>query len=158
MNELAQKAGRFLLKKRLSLSICESCTGGMLGSIITSISGSSKYFKGGIIAYSNPVKKRIAGVKNNTLRKFGAVSEQTARQMAQGVRRITKSNIGISITGIAGPGGGTKKKPVGTVYIAITDNKTILVFRFQFRGGREQIRKKACNKTLKLLINFIKGA
>lgn len=157
MNKLARSAGGLLSKKRLSLSICESCTGGMLGSVITSIPGSSKYFKGGIIAYSNEVKKNIVGVKDYTLNKFGAVSEQTARQMAKGVRAIIKSRIGISITGIAGPGGGTKEKPVGTVFIGIADNKKTKVYKFHFKGKRNQIRKRVCAHALKLLVDFIRG-
>ncbi len=158
MNELVKCAGRLLSKKRLSLSVCESCTGGMLGSMITSIPGSSKYFKGGIIAYSNEVKKNLVGVKEHTLKTSGAVSEQTARQMAQATRTIIKSSISISITGIAGPEGGTKEKPVGTVFIGITDNKKIKVYKFHFKGNRNQIRKKVCTQALKLLIDFIEGA
>lgn len=157
MNKLVRSVGRLLLKQRLNLSICESCTGGMLGSIITSIPGSSRYFKGGVIAYSNEVKKNFVGVKNHTLNKFGAVSEQTARQMAQGTRRLIGADIGVSITGIAGPKGGTKEKPVGTVFIGITDNKKIKVYKFHFKGNRNQIRKNVCTQALKLLVDFIKG-
>lgn len=157
MNKLVKCAGRLLSKKRLSLTVCESCTGGLLGSMITSIPGSSKYFKGGIIAYSNEVKKNVVGVKEHTLKTSGAVSEQTAQQMAQSTRKIIKSNIAISITGIAGPGGGTKEKPVGTVFIAIADNKKIKVYKFHFKGNRNQIRKKVCFQALKLIIDFIKG-
>ncbi len=157
MNRLALLTGKWLRRKRLTLSICESCTGGMFGSIITTIPGSSNYFKGGIIVYSNEIKKRIVGVKSLTLKKFGAVSRQTAQEMARGVRRITNSDISISITGIAGPGGGTKAKPVGLVYIAIADRKNTLVHKFMLTGGREQIRKKACVNALQLLIKFIRG-
>jgi PncC family amidohydrolase len=155
MNKLALLTGRLLLKKRLTLSLCESCTGGMLGAIITGIPGSSKYFEGGIIAYSNEIKKRIAGVKTVTLKKFGAVSTQTAREMAKGVRRIMKTDIGISITGIAGPGGGTRAKPVGLVFIAFASKNTTSIHKFKFSGSRENIRKKTCISALKLLIRFI---
>mgnify|MGYP005845565941 CR=1 FL=1 len=157
MNTLARSAGGLLSKKGLSLSICESCTGGMLGSVITSIPGSSKYFKGGIIAYSNEIKKNVVGVKDYTLNRFGAVSGQTARQMAQGTRKIIGTDIGVSITGIAGPGGGTKEKPVGTVFIGIADNKKNRVYKFHFKGNRNQIRKRVCAQALKLLVNFIRG-
>ncbi|MEO0205388.1 MAG: CinA family protein [candidate division WOR-3 bacterium] len=157
MKNLALLIGKRLLKKNLTLSVSESCTGGMLGSIITAIPGSSNYFRGGIIAYSNEIKNRIIGVKPFTLKKFGAVSKQTAQEMAQGVRRITKSDISISITGIAGPGGGTKTKPVGLVYIAVADRKNTVANRFVFTGNREQVRKKACFNALKMLLDFIRG-
>ncbi len=156
MSIFAQILGKILIKKKLTLSICESCTGGMLGSIITGVPGSSKYFKGGVIAYSNDIKKRVIGIKEQTLKKFGAVSNQTAREMAKGVRRITNSDIGISITGIAGPGGGSKIKPVGLVFIALATRNKLLVFKFNFKGNREQIRKKASAKALRLAINFMK--
>ncbi|MGQ9817860.1 MAG: CinA family protein [bacterium] len=155
MNTLALSAARLLSKNGLSLSVCESCTGGMLGSVITEVPGSSKYFKGGIIAYSNEVKRGVVGVKTKTLRKFGAVSEQTAQQMAQGVRRIIKTDIGISITGIAGPAGGTRGKPVGTVFIGIADNKKTRIYKFHFKGNRNQIRKRVCIQALKLLVDHI---
>ncbi len=145
-----------LIKQKLTLSICESCTGGMLASIITGIPGSSKYFKGGVIAYANDIKTRVIGVKEQTLKKFGAVSKQTACEMAAGVRSITKSDIGLSITGIAGPGGGTKDKPVGLVFIGIATSNQDMVFKFNFKGNREQIRKKASANALRLTINFMK--
>ncbi len=155
MNNLALLVGRLLLKKKLTLSVCESCTGGMLGAIITGIPGSSRYFKGGIIVYSDEIKNRIAGVKTVTLKKFGAVSVQTAREMAKGVRRVTKTDIGISITGIAGPGGGTRAKPVGLVFIAFASKNTTSIHEFKFSGSRENIRKKTCISALKLLIKFV---
>ncbi len=157
MNEQTKKLGRLLLKKNLSLSICESCTGGMLGAIITSIPGSSEYFKGGIIAYSNEIKNKIVGVKASTLKKFGAVSKETAKEMAQGVKNLIGSDIGISITGIAGPGGGTKTKPVGLVYIGMAKGKKVKVEKNIFSGNRQQIRKKACINALKLTIQIIEG-
>ncbi len=157
MNSLAKKLRRLLLKKNFSLSVCESCTGGMLGSIITEIPKSSDYFKGGIIAYSNEIKNKIVGVKNKTLKKFGAVSEQTAKEMALGVKKITNSDIGISITGIAGPGGGTKTKPVGLVYIGIAIEGKLKVKKNIFSGNRQQIRKKACKNALSMLNQLLKG-
>lgn len=157
MNRLAKKIGRLLSKKNLTLSICESCTGGMLGSIITEIPGSSKYFKGGIIAYSNEIKSKIIGVKNKTLKNFGAVSSQTAKEMALGLKRLTNSDIGISITGIAGPGGATKTKPVGLVYIGVIFKEKIKIKKNIFAGNRQQIRKKACEKALVLISKMLKG-
>jgi len=157
MNSLAKKLGRLLLEKNLSLSICESCTGGMLGSIITEIPGSSKYFKGGVIAYSNEIKNKIIGVKMETLKNFGAVSSQTAKEMAHNVKKITGSDIGISITGIAGPGGGTKTKPVGLVYIGVATGKKVRVKKNIFSGNRQQIRKKACANALRLVNQILEG-
>jgi PncC family amidohydrolase len=156
MNKLSKSIAKILLKKKLTLSICESCTGGMLGSIITSVPGSSKYFRGGIIAYSNEVKRKIVGVKPDTLRKYGAVSAIVAQEMAKGVRQKLKTAIGIGITGIAGPKGGSKKKPVGLVYIAISQKRRIIVRRHQFEGNREKVRKRACEEALSLLKYFVK--
>jgi PncC family amidohydrolase len=156
MNKLSKSIAKILLKKKLTLSICESCTGGMLGSIITSVPGSSKYFRGGIIAYSNEVKRKIVGVKPDTLRKYGAVSAIVAQEMAKGVRQKLKTAIGIGITGIAGPKGGSKKKPVGLVYIAISQKRRIIVRRHQFKGNREKVRKRACEEALSLLKYFVK--
>ena len=151
VNRSSQEIGSILVKKSFTLSVCESCTGGMLASIITQVPGSSKYFLGGIIAYSNAIKRRIVGVQSNVLKKFGAVSPEVARKMAQGVQRTFKSDIGIGITGIAGPTGGSKKKPVGLVYISLSFKKHVLIRKHLFRGDRDQIRKRACNEALSLL-------
>jgi len=153
--ELARRTGKTLIRKRLSLSVCESCTGGMLGSILTSIPGSSQYFLGGIIAYSDKTKKDIVGVRSVTLKNHGAVSVDVAKEMAQGVQKLLGSDIGLGITGIAGPSGGTKKKPVGLVYVSLSHKEHILVKRFLFRGKREQIRKKVCKAALLLLTRHI---
>ncbi|MCX7995440.1 MAG: CinA family protein [candidate division WOR-3 bacterium] len=155
MNILATKTGRILTTRGLTLSVCESCTGGMLGSVITGIPGSSNYFIGGIIAYSNEMKIKFAGVKSETIKKYGAVSKQTAREMALGTKELTGSDISIAITGIAGPGGGTKVKPVGLVYIAIAIDNKIIVVRNLFKGSRQEIRKRACECALKLLIEHL---
>ncbi|MEO0095591.1 MAG: CinA family protein [candidate division WOR-3 bacterium] len=157
MNSLAKKLKTLLLKKNLSLSVCESCTGGMLASIITTVPGSSNYFKGGIIAYSNEIKNKSVGVKKSTLKKFGAVSKQTASEMAMGIKRIMGTDAGIAITGIAGPGGGTKNKPVGLVYIGVILDKRMKIEKNIFTGNRQQIRKKACEQALELLIQMLKG-
>ncbi len=151
MNKLSHTIGKILVKKKLTLSVCESCTGGMLGSIITQVPGCSRYFLGGIIAYSNEIKSRSVGVKSGMLKKYGAVSPEVARKMAQGVRRVFKSDIGIGITGIAGPSGGSKKKPVGLVYICLSYKRGIFVKEFSFKGNRDLIRKKACKAALFLL-------
>jgi len=155
MNRLLQSAARLLIRQKMKISICESCTGGMLGSMLTSIAGSSRYFLGGIISYSNEVKLKIAGVKNKTLKEYGAVSAETACEMACVVRHRIRSDIGIGITGIAGPGGGTKKKPLGLVYIAVATSKGTMVRKYLFKGSRRLIRESACKKALLLLKDYL---
>ena len=148
---IAQRIGKLLLAKNLTLSVCESCTGGMLGSIITSVAGSSKYFLGGVVAYADNVKQEIVGVRSQTLQRCGAVSTAAVREMALGIKKRMRSDIGIAITGIAGPGGGSGIKPIGTVYIAIVVRKRITMQRCLFKGSRQEIRRAACAKTLDML-------
>lgn len=150
-NILARRVSKLLQAKRLSVSVCESCTGGLLGAQMTSVPGSSAYFLGGIIAYANDVKTRIAGVKPSLLERFGAVSDEVARAMALGVRKKLGSDIGIGVTGIAGPVGGSREKPVGTVFIAIAKKKKTMVKRHLFKGGRKSIRDAACKHALRQL-------
>jgi nicotinamide-nucleotide amidase len=123
-------------KKGLSLSIAESCTGGLLGNRITDISGSSDFFAGGIIAYSNEIKKSLLGVNPETLQKYGAVSPETAREMAAGIRKKMATELGLSITGIAGPGGGSEEKPVGLVYIGLSSGSETWVYKLNLRYDR----------------------
>jgi PncC family amidohydrolase len=123
----------------------------MLGTFITSEPGSSKYFCGGVIAYSDEVKQRVVGVRQATLSKYGAVSAEVVREMAQGVLKRFKADISISITGIAGPTGGTKKKPVGLVYLCVATRQHVAVENCMFKGSRNQIRREACKKVLRLL-------
>lgn len=156
MSKLLNDIAGSLIKKKLSLSICESCTGGMLGTLITSEPGSSKYFRGGIIAYSDEVKQRVVGVRQATLRKYGAVSAEVAREMAQGVLKRFMADISISITGIAGPTGGTKKKPVGLVYLCVATRQHVAVEDRMFKGSRNQIRREACKKVLRLLKRLLR--
>ena len=147
---ISRAVGKSLQKNQMTMSVCESCTGGMLGSIITAQPGSSQYFIGGMIAYADRMKRRV-GVKATTLRKHGAVSEQTAREMAQGIRAMCGSDIGVSITGIAGPTGGSQEKPVGLVYFGLATTQGCLVERKRFRGTRSTIREKACLHALNML-------
>ncbi len=151
MSKLLNEIAGSLIKKKLSLSVCESCTGGMLGTLMTSEPGSSKYFCGGVIAYSDEVKQRVVGVRQATLRKYGAVSAEVAREMAQGVLKRFKADISISITGIAGPTGGTKKKPVGLIYLCVATRQHLSVENRVFKGSRNQIRREACTEVLRLL-------
>ncbi|MEE3135887.1 MAG: CinA family nicotinamide mononucleotide deamidase-related protein [Candidatus Neomarinimicrobiota bacterium] len=135
--ELEDVVGRLLIKNRKTIATAESCTGGLIGDRLTNISGSSLYYKGGIVAYSNSVKEKTIGVKKETLDSAGSVSEDTALEMARGIRNKLNADIGLSTTGIAGPKGGTKEKPVGLVYIAISYNSGEKVYRFTFTPYRK---------------------
>lgn len=140
-----------LYKKKLSISTAESCTGGMVAATLISYPGISDVFKEGAVTYSNEAKMKRLGVKEETLNKFGAVSEETAREMAEGIAREAKTDIGISTTGIAGPGGGTEEKPVGLVYIGVCIKGNVIVEKFNFTGDREAVRKKATINALNIL-------
>ena len=147
---------RFLSNNNLTLATAESCTGGLISHKLTNVPGVSKNFERGIISYSNRSKTELLGVKHNTLKKYGAVSEQTALEMAQGLRKLYQCDIGLSITGIAGPGGGTDKKPVGLVYIGYSDSKSDIVKKHIFRGIRKEIKERAANAALHLVFNILK--
>jgi len=153
----AEVAGNILSKNKQTLAVAESCTGGLLGGEFTSIPGSSAYFLGGVIAYSNSIKERILEVKHNTLSEHGAVSRETALEMAANVRNIFGSDYGISITGIAGPGGGTPEKPVGTVWIGLSSARGIQAEKFTFGTDREINRQRAIGSALNLLLQEIKA-
>ena len=157
MKKLSQKIVKLLTKKKLKISFAESCTGGLLSSSITSISGSSKVFAIGLVTYSNQSKISILKVPINIIRKHGAVSYEACLSMVKNINKISKTNISVSVTGIAGPNGGTKKKPLGLVFIGIKkDNKT-LVRKYLFKNKkRTSIQKTAVNKALNLILSFIK--
>ena len=150
--EIARK----LMEKRLTLAVAESCTGGLLSNTLTDVPGSSKWFKGGVVAYTNEIKKRILGVNTATLKKYGAVSKETALELAKNVRKKLNSGIGVSVTGLAGPGGGTQKTPVGTVFIGVYDGKKTLVKKLRLKGTRVKIKKKAVQAAIKMLQKFIR--
>lgn len=149
--------GRLLKMEKLTLAVAESCSGGMLGSLITTVPGSSKYFLGGVISYANQIKERTLKVRKKTLVRYGAVSLETANEMAKGVRKLFTSDIGIGITGIAGPTGGSKKKPIGLVYIGLSAKNLDYVGRFHFNGSRSKIRTKASYHALNILRNYLIG-
>ena len=157
MKKLSQKIVRLLTKKRLKISLAESCTGGLLSSSITSISGSSKVFTIGLVTYSNQSKISILKVPINIIRKHGAVSYEACLSMVKNINKISKTNISVSVTGIAGPNGGTKEKPLGLVFIGIKkDNKT-LVRKYLFKDKkRTSIQKTAVNKALSLILSILK--
>ena len=157
MKSLSKKLVKKLIKKKIKISIAESCTGGMLSSAITSISGSSKIFNLGLVTYSNQSKIKVLKISKKIIRKYGTVSEQVCRAMAKNVSKIGKSNIAVSITGIAGPGGGTKKKPVGLVFIGIKKGNKISVKKYLFKNRRRSyIQKNSVNKSLKLILSSLK--
>ncbi|MEK6562975.1 MAG: competence/damage-inducible protein A [Candidatus Binatota bacterium] len=138
-DSLEEIVGKLLLEKRWTLGLAESCTGGYIGHRVTSVAGSSAYFKGGAVAYSNESKIRFLGVQRATLEEYGAVSKETAVEMAQGIRRQTEADIGVSVTGIAGPTGGSSEKPVGTVWIGLARDQESDARLFRFPGDRERV-------------------
>jgi PncC family amidohydrolase len=148
VNFLAQKLGRLLVENNLTLAVAESCTGGLLGGAITAVAGSSAYFKGGVIAYSNGAKHRILGVPREILDKKGAVSPETVRAMASGACRLLRAECAISVSGIAGPGGGTAGKPVGCVFVGISAGGYVGSYKYLFRGNRKSIRQQAVREAL----------
>ena len=146
-----------LKRKKLKISIAESCTCGLLSSAITSVSGSSKVFTLGLIAYSNQSKIKVLKVSKKIIRKYGSVSEQVCKAMVKNVSKIGKANISVSITGIAGPSGGTKIKPVGLVYVGIKKGNRAEVKKYLFKNkGRSYIQRTAVNKSLGLILSFLK--
>ena len=157
MKLFSQKIVNKLIKKKLTISVAESCTGGLLSSAITSISGSSKVFTLGLVAYSNQSKIKVLKISKNIIRKYGSVSEQVCLTMLKNINKISTTDMSLSITGIAGPNGGTKKKPVGLVYIGIKKGNNIYIKKYLFKNkGRSYIRKATVNKSLGLILSFLK--
>ena len=149
--DLPQDVGHYLRSQRWTLATAESCTGGLIGHLLTEIAGSSDYYIGGIVAYSNAVKHAYLGVPEAVLQFEGAVSEVTARAMAEGVRRAMGSDIGLSVTGIAGPGGGTPEKPVGLVYIGLAEASGVRAQKHLFGGLRADVRLRTTQAALDML-------
>ncbi len=158
MNKLSKKIVKLLIKrKKLKIAVAESCTGGILSSAITSVSGSSKVFNLGLVAYSNQSKIKVLKVSKKIIRKYGAVSEQVCLTMAKNVAKIGKTNMSVSVTGIAGPSGGTRKKPVGLIYIGIKKGNKINIKKYLLKTrGRFYIQKVAVNKCLGLILRVLK--
>ena len=157
MKKLSQRIVKLLSKKRLKISFAESCTGGLLSSSITSISGSSNVFTLGLVTYSNQAKINILKVPKKIIMKHGAVSYVTCLSMVKNLNKISKTNISVSITGVAGPKGGTKQKPVGLVYIGIKKNNKTLVKKILFKSKkRNSIQINTVNKALNLILSFAK--
>ncbi len=149
--------GRLLKEKGLTISTAESCTGGLVAHRITNVSGSSDYFESGVITYSNEAKIDLLKVPEETIKTHGAVSGQTAVAMAEGIRILRNTDIGIGITGIAGPTGGTATKPVGLVYIALSASSCVECKEFRFAGDREGIKLKASEAALDMIRGFLEN-
>ena len=157
MMKLSKKIVKLLIKRKNKISFAESCTGGLLSSVITSISGSSKVFTLGLITYSNSAKIYVLKVPKKIIAKHGAVSYETCLSMVKNLNRISKTNISVSITGIAGPKGGTKQKPVGLVFIGIKKGNKTFVKKYLFKNKKRSfIQKATVNKALNLILNFTK--
>lgn len=148
--------GNLLKEKNLTVSTAESCTGGSIAAHLTSVPGSSEYFKGGIVAYSNEIKEALLHVSPQTLEKHGAVSEETVTEMVKGAMEALKTDCAVSTSGIAGPGGGTKEKPVGTVWIAAAYKNEIRTMKQEADRGREMNVERAVNNALLLLMELVK--
>ncbi len=148
---IEEVVGNLLKTKKLKIAVAESCTGGMMGEMITRIPGSSEYFQGGVISYNVRVKENLLKVPSEVIKKYGEVSRQVAKLMAEGAQRCCHSDIGISITGIAGPGGATKKKKVGLVYMALADGKKTINQKHQLFGNRQLIRLRSARRALNML-------
>lgn len=150
--------GDYLKEKNLTLSVVESCTAGLLSKLITDVSGSSNYFLGAIVSYNDRVKEELVGVKHETLRRYGAISRESAEEMASGALEKFHSDIAISITGVAGPDGGTEETPVGTVYICLySKGEKPFIERNIFHGDREIIRMRSVNRALSILFHYLRG-
>jgi nicotinamide-nucleotide amidase len=154
---LEVQIGELLRRNGWMLSVAESCTGGLIGHLITNISGSSDYYLGSVTAYAYEAKERLLGVKHETLLKFGAVSQETALEMARGVRQVLQADLSVSVTGIAGPGGGMPNKPVGLVWIGLSAPDGDWAFRYQFKGDRLKIKSDTANNALSLCIRYLTG-
>jgi PncC family amidohydrolase len=148
-------AGELLRGRGLRLAIAESCTGGLIGHRITNVPGASTYYMGSITAYTYEAKVRLLGVHWSTLEKYGAVSKETALEMATGVRRALAADVGVSVTGIAGPGGGTSEKPVGLTWIGLSVPGIDEAWEYNWKGNRLQVKEQSAEQALQLLVNFL---
>lgn len=152
-SELVRSISQALIEKQLTVSTAESITGGLIGALLVSVPGSSAYFKGGVTAYSNESKEKVLGVRRRTLTSRGAVSKETAMEMAYGARRLFDTSISVACTGIAGPSGQTDAKPIGLVYIAVVTDSDSSVFEKRYEGERDDIRKMTAVDCLKLILD-----
>lgn len=152
---LEEQIAHMLIKHKKTLAVAESCTGGLASHRLTNIPGSSGFFKLGICAYANEAKNKLLGISSRTLLKYGAVSRQVAQCMARGVRKKAKTDYGIGITGIAGPTGATKNKPIGLTYIAVSYKNKVIYRKYIFKGTRKKIKSQAASGALTLLSRLL---
>jgi PncC family amidohydrolase len=157
MSTLEETVGRLLTEQELTIAVAESCTGGLIAHRLTNVSGSSAYFVGGVVAYSNEVKERVLGVSGETLSTYGAVSEECAREMARGARRLFDTDVALSSTGIAGPTGGTPQKPVGLVYVALAAPALECCERYLWRGDRLGNKQRTAEAALEMLRQYLEA-
>ncbi|HID62973.1 MAG TPA: CinA family protein [Anaerolineae bacterium] len=156
--ELLEKVvGRLLTEQKLTIALAESCTGGLIAHRLTNVPGSSAYFVGGVVSYANEAKERVLGVSHRTLQQHGAVSEETAREMARGARRLFQTDVALAITGIAGPSGGTPEKPVGLVYIALAAENLERCERYLWQGDRWANKKQSAEAALEMLRQYLEA-
>lgn len=151
------EVGKLLTVRKLRLGLAESCTGGLVGYRVTNVPGSSEYFMGGVISYSYEAKVAVLGVSWDTLTKYGAVSHETVLEMARGARKLFDVDIAVSISGIAGPSGGTADKPVGTTWIGLVTNDDEWTREFHFSGDRDQNKTSSADAALQLLLDYLQG-
>jgi PncC family amidohydrolase len=155
--KLEEHLGGLLREKQLRLAVAESCTGGLIASRITDVAGSSDYFEAGVVVYSNQAKQAFLSVPAESIEAHGAVSREVAEKMAEGVRAATGADIGLSVTGIAGPTGGSPEKPVGTVYIGLASQAGTFFRKFNFSGGRLEIKEQTSTEALQFAIDLLEG-
>jgi len=153
--EIEYLLGDLLLEKHKTIAVAESCTGGLVSGLVTNVPGCSKYFLGGIVAYSNQSKLELLKISETVIQSNGPVSRACANEMAQNVRKILRADIGVGITGIAGPGGGTDANPVGSVYVAVSDGSKTVCKLFKIEGDRGEIREKSGLSALKMAKDFV---
>jgi PncC family amidohydrolase len=154
---IEEELNRLLSGGRKTIALAESCTGGLIACRVTDVPGASEYFGAGVVSYSNQAKEAFLGVPGEIIASHGAVSAETAREMAAGIRRVADSDIGLSVTGVAGPGGGSPDKPVGTVFIALAAEGTMIAKHYFFSGNRREIREQTAEAALRLLVGFLEG-
>lgn len=154
---IEEKIGRILRERRFKIAVAESCTGGLIANRITNIQGASDYFDMGFVAYSNDSKELFLFVPEEVMAKKGAVSSEVVKAMAEGMRETTGVDIALSVTGIAGPGGGSPEKPVGTVYVGLASKDNVFVRKFLFSGDRISIKTQTSEEALKMMLDYLEG-
>ncbi|WP_033170405.1 CinA family protein [Selenomonas sp. ND2010] len=157
MKPIAEIVGKLLVAKQQTIACAESCTGGLLTSMLTDVAGSSAYVMGSVVSYTNSIKERLVGVNPATIAAHTEISAETAGEMAEGIRQLIGTDLGVGITGLAGPGGGTKVRPVGLVYIAVTGDKGTKVRENRFQGNRVEIKQQSAEMALQMIVEYVSG-